>query len=71
MVFLCYMEHEGQTNDNQKDIFRIGAGACKDYRRRAKQAILVLKNKFMYWPGKEETEATQTRCIPFHERNTH
>ena len=28
MVFLHCMGHEGQTNDNQKDVFRIGAGTC-------------------------------------------
>ena len=48
------MGHEGQTNENQKDVFRIGMGTCKLYRKRVQKAIFSLKNEYVYWPDKEE-----------------
>ena len=56
MTFLHYMGHEGQTNDQQKDVFRIGSGTCEDHRRRAIKAIRSLKEEYVYWPDEEERE---------------
>lgn len=54
MTLLHYMGHEGNTNDEQGTIFRMGAGTSEDYRRRAKKSLLSLKKEYVHWPDAAE-----------------
>lgn len=56
MVFLKYVGAEGAggSSSNQRQTFFIGYGTSYSYRRRVTCAIMSLRDKYYYWPDKEE-----------------
>ena len=42
VALLHCMGHEGQTNESQKDVFRIGMGTCELYRDRVQKVTCML-----------------------------
>ena len=61
MTFLHYLGHEGSTNNTQAGFFRMGSGTTEDYRRRAKTAILSLKETYEKWPDANQRKVLGMR----------
>ena len=45
------MGHKGQTNESQKDVFRIGMGTCKLYRERVQKVSHIFFEKLSMFSG--------------------
>ena len=56
MVFLKFVgtEGSGASNANQRHTFHIGYGTSEKYRKRVTQALLSLRDEYVFWPNAEE-----------------
>ena len=61
MILLQFLGKEGESNNSQRQVFKIGSGACQKCRERVVEALCSLREIFIRWPDDEERKLIAKR----------